>query len=361
MLRKRYGDDMKKGCASLLIGLFLPFALFFLLMMSSGGLPASYSNGLATSTTKLSAKVLAYQPVIERYAADNGISEYVPYLLAIMMVESRGEGSDPMQSSESLNGQIGTIKDPDSSIRQGVIHFKNTLQRAKATGSDVLAAVQAYNYGSGFIDFVNGQPWTFERALEFSKKQANGRRVVYRNEISKSKGYEYRYDYGNMFYVLLVQQYLIGGAVGSGQLKLPVPGYIVTSTWAEHRDLILQDGSRLVDIHNGIDFVYADNRVHGDIYSAGDGLVVFSGWSGGYGNVVVVQHEAQLYTYYAHLSKIGVKKDERVTVGQVVGLMGTTGASTGEHLHFGVSTELFSKYVDPTTFLGIENKKGVND
>jgi len=70
------------------------------------------------------------------------------------------------------------------------------------------------------------------------------------------------------------------------------------------------------------------------VYSAFEGKVRYTGYCGGYGNLVVVRHANGLETYYGHLSKILVRENEPVDVGEVVGLGGSTGRSTGPHLHF---------------------------
>jgi len=75
-------------------------------------------------------------------------------------------------------------------------------------------------------------------------------------------------------------------------------------------------------------------NVGDSVYSAFEGKVRYTGYCGGYGNLVVVRHYNGLETYYGHLSKILVKENEPVDVGEVVGLGGSTGRSTGPHLHF---------------------------
>ena len=70
------------------------------------------------------------------------------------------------------------------------------------------------------------------------------------------------------------------------------------------------------------------------VRSVGDGSVEFSGWQNGYGNVVVVQHGNERSTLYAHLSRVDVKKGERIVQGQHLGAVGMTGWTTGPHLHF---------------------------
>ncbi len=85
--------------------------------------------------------------------------------------------------------------------------------------------------------------------------------------------------------------------------------------------------------HTGIDI---DNRSAPPIFAAQDGTVEFNGWLGGYGNLIIVNHGGGLTTYYAHLSKFYVAKGDRVKKGDAIAKMGSTGRSTGPHLHFEV-------------------------
>ena len=80
------------------------------------------------------------------------------------------------------------------------------------------------------------------------------------------------------------------------------------------------------------------------------GMVSIAGWSGGYGRMVEVDHGNGLATRYGHLSQITVAAGERVKVGQEVGRMGSTGRSTGPHLHFEVLKN--GAQVDPLRFIG---------
>ncbi|MDP3997323.1 MAG: peptidoglycan DD-metalloendopeptidase family protein [bacterium] len=85
--------------------------------------------------------------------------------------------------------------------------------------------------------------------------------------------------------------------------------------------------------HTGIDI---DNRSKPPVYAAGDGKVEFAGWLGGYGNLMIVNHGNGLQTYYAHLEKLYVSKGAMVSKGAAIAKMGSTGRSTGPHLHFEV-------------------------
>lgn len=86
-------------------------------------------------------------------------------------------------------------------------------------------------------------------------------------------------------------------------------------------------------MHNGSDFA----GPHGtDIFSTADGIVTFAGWQRGFGKLVKIQHEFGIETRYAHLTNIRVNKGQRVSRGDHIGDMGSTGRSTGTHLHYEV-------------------------
>lgn len=103
--------------------------------------------------------------------------------------------------------------------------------------------------------------------------------------------------------------------------------------------------------HNGVDIA----APHGtSIRVAADGKVIFAGTKWSLGNAIVVQHSSGYQTLYGHLSKILVKKGEYVKQGQVIGREGSTGISTGPHLHFSILR--YGKYVDPTRYLPLEKE-----
>jgi murein DD-endopeptidase MepM/ murein hydrolase activator NlpD len=98
--------------------------------------------------------------------------------------------------------------------------------------------------------------------------------------------------------------------------------------------------------HEGIDFTAT---VGTDVYATGDGVVTQVERSyGGYGNIIVINHGFGYETVYAHLSKMGVRRGERVKRGQVIGHVGNTGKSTSPHLHYEVHKG--GKPVDPINF-----------
>lgn len=85
--------------------------------------------------------------------------------------------------------------------------------------------------------------------------------------------------------------------------------------------------------HTGLDIAAPKGT---KIKAAASGTVIFAGYSGGYGNVVKISHGDGIKTYYAHCSKLYVKKGQTVSAGDVIAAVGSTGNSTGNHLHFEV-------------------------
>ncbi len=154
----------------------------------------------------ISEQVIAYEPLIEKYAKKYEVTDYQDVLLAMMMQESGGRGNDPMQASESYCGKVGCIDDPELSIKQGVYYFSQTID---AAGGDVELAIQSYNFGRGFIDYVknNAGSYTQEAAIDFSKK-------MYKNAEDKSiytclrqEAKQYNACYGDIYYVRDVMKY----------------------------------------------------------------------------------------------------------------------------------------------------------
>ncbi|MXP77090.1 CHAP domain-containing protein [Lachnospiraceae bacterium WCA-9-b2] len=137
----------------------------------------------STSYTPVSAEVEAYTPLIQKYAKQYGIPEYVELIKAVMMQESGGKGSDPMQAAEgSFNKKYphepNGIKDPEYSIECGVQELKAALVSAEVENpidmERIKLALQGYNFGNGYISWAktNYGGYSYANAVEFSAMQA---------------------------------------------------------------------------------------------------------------------------------------------------------------------------------------------
>ncbi|MEU8571547.1 M23 family metallopeptidase [Streptomyces pathocidini] len=128
----------------------------------------------------------------------------------------------------------------------------------------------------------------------------------------------------------------------------PVDKYTLGSTFG-------LGGSHWANKHSGQDFVVPTGT---KVRAAHTGTVVTAGWGGAYGNNIVIKHGANTYTQYGHLSKLEVRVGQQVTTGQEIGKSGSTGNSTGPHLHFETRTQpVYGFAVEPLHFL---RSHGVN-
>ena len=140
-------------------------------------------GGGSNAYTPVSAEVEAYEPLIQKYAKQYGIPEYVELIKAVMMQESGGRGLDPMQAAEgSFNTRYphepNGIQDPEYSIQCGVQELKAALISAEVENpidmEHIKLALQGYNFGNGYISWAktNYAGYSYANAVEFSTMQA---------------------------------------------------------------------------------------------------------------------------------------------------------------------------------------------
>jgi len=130
-----------------------------------------------------------------------------------------------------------------------------------------------------------------------------------------------------------------GQAVGNGLNRLPNTGSGVSPTgfiWPVQGVLTSGFGPRWGRMHTGIDIAAPSGT---PIHAAKAGEVIFTGWLGGYGNAVILDHGDGIATLYGHQSRIGCVEGQILNQGDVLGFVGTTGHSTGNHLHFEVRVD----------------------
>ena len=185
-------------------------AVFLILVIGViGGVLLSGNN---QSTEPLSQEVMDYAPVIQKYAKQYGIPEYVQIIQAIMMQESRGQGNDLMQASECpFNTRYGnspnSITDPEYSIQVGIQYYAYCVQEAGCKNPQDLdklkLSIQGYNYGNGYISWAlrNHGGYSEANALQFSQEQA------------AAHGWS---GYGDPEYVPHVMRYYSGGNLFAG-------------------------------------------------------------------------------------------------------------------------------------------------
>ena len=272
-----------------------------------------FGGGDSSSYTPVSPEVEAYSPTIVKYAKEYDISEYVELIKAVMMHESAGKGTDPMNASGfSYNTKHPEgITDPDYSIKCGVQKLSELIRTYKCESaldmSGIRKVLEGYNSGDNDEAYVTG-------VLKY-------------------------YPYGNFSDEVLL--------LGTGELGLPINGMTAANITSRFGGRESPGGIGSTN-HKGLDLGFP---IGTKVYACESGIVTHAGWSGGFGKLVIVDHGNGMQTYYAHLSKINTVKGMKVVRGQNIGEVGNTGNSTGPHLHLGVMVN--GSFVNPEKFLAI--------
>lgn len=141
-----------------------------------------------------------------------------------------------------------------------------------------------------------------------------------------------------------------GSSLRKGLLRTPVDSAVMSSGFGPRPHPVLKH----TRFHAGVDFRAAPGT---RVMSAGDGVVIYSGWKGGYGNCIMIRHNSEYTTLYAHLQKIlpKARRGARVKMGDTIGHVGSTGLCTGPHLHHEVLR--WGKPINPAKVHSISGRK----
>lgn len=277
---------------------------------------------------------------LEKYTKLYGISDYIGLAYALIMVENPGtDGTDDiMQSSESAGYPGPGYLTGEASVKQGCKHLAQQIKNGQDQNVDIWGVMQGYNFGSAYIPWLSnrGGVNTTDLAEVYSRTvvapslgNTTGARYPYVNAVSQADGRTYLYvNGGNFHYAAMIRQYVKVNESSGYVVPISKP-VTVTSEFGYRYHPIT--GS--YELHNGIDLVNGNATT--PIYASAAGEVVIAGsYPDWYGNYVVIKHSDGLYTGYAHQSQLRVSVGDTVNQGQQIGNMGTTGPSTGPHLHF---------------------------
>lgn len=163
-------------------------------------------------------QVMAYQEMVRQVLAEQDTTANEELVLAMIYTETKGRQPDVMQSSESVSGQTDTILDNKESIRQGVQTLSENLTLVKDKEVDNWTAVQAYNFGQAYIDYVakNGGENSLELAEKYSKEvvapslgNVTGKTYTYLTPLSILHGGKLYINGGNFYYSRQVEFNLV--------------------------------------------------------------------------------------------------------------------------------------------------------
>ncbi|MDQ8767774.1 MULTISPECIES: lysozyme family protein [Streptococcus] len=159
-------------------------------------------------------QVMTYQPMVREILAENDTSANEELILAMIYTETKGREVDVMQSSESASGSANTITDSKESIRQGIVYLTEKLRLAEEKGVGVWTAVQAYNFGPAYIDYIakHGGEHTLALAEEYSKNvvapslgNTTQETYTYYHPIALLNGGKLYVNGGNIYYARQVR------------------------------------------------------------------------------------------------------------------------------------------------------------
>ncbi|MED2091787.1 lysozyme family protein, partial [Bacillus thuringiensis] len=147
-------------------------------------------------------RLLQYELTLKKELEKYNLGEKTAVLLGIMYQESRGEGNDPMQSSESLGLKPNEIQETSLSIKQGVKHFAKMYKYGTEKDVSMDTIIQSYNMGPGYIDFIASQEvkqHSEDSAKKFSKMKVDQNPAMYTCGGNKNN-FRYPYCYGDFTY-----------------------------------------------------------------------------------------------------------------------------------------------------------------
>ncbi|WOO88687.1 lysozyme family protein [Mollicutes bacterium LVI A0078] len=320
-------------------------------MIIMGAVEEAEESGQLCTSADLPETITSQSSILEEAMGKYTIPmEYEDLLLAQLYQESGGNeeilATDPWQSSESYCGVIGCITSPQLSTDQAMKVHSENIKLANdlnmETSEDLI--LQAYNFGSGYLYWLSENSYTHSEdiAYEFSSYMTEKNPAYASSCNIDTKG---KACYGDYKYVTHVKSKLdnCDTDIGTGEAIEIEEGELYKPYFEGEYLVTCKIGC--YSGHVGYDLVNQTDKV---IYSVGSGVVIESnndcpksGYLGstcgyGFGNHVVVMHNlggVNLYSVYGHMSETKVKVGDRVDANTILGVQGSSGNVTGEHLH----------------------------
>ena len=306
-----------------------------------------------------SVKVLALGTFV---CAAIAIGSYKPVFKVYVDNKEIGYISDKVDFEERIKQEILTPKEENAVAIDLKIEptYEFELTRFQETNEDEIVTLLSKNTVTTYMVYainINNEPQTFINNWDEAESIATQMQEEYSDvtgvEITVTEKYTENIDEIKIDELAeatsLVEDSL--RAIKDEQIRIaeatlngvyfgvkPVSGYISSRFGAVE--------SVRNHTHKGIDIAAPGGT---PIRAAADGIVVESGWHGGYGNLIIIDHGNNVKTYYGHCSKIYVSAGQSVTAGDTIGAVGTTGNSTGNHLHFEI--RLNGEQINPQKFM----------
>lgn len=239
------------------------------------------------------------------------------YIDILLNSKSLGDFLSKLETVREIAAHDQAVIDNMTELKKGVESSKLEMEMARSEQQEARNLVagkraelqQKQNEQASIISKLSSDIKAYEAAYNKATAEENSLKASLQASLSKSGG---------------------GTVYSGGVFVWPAPSYTyISSPYGYRTHPVL--GTR--KFHSGIDMAAPGGS---NILAAADGTVRSSGWNGGYGYCIVIDHGGGIATLYGHASKLLVSSGQKVTKGQVIALVGTTGMSTGNHLHFEV-------------------------
>ncbi len=268
-----------------------------------------------------------------RYMYENGNQDYLD------MIFSSKNMSDLLNRAE----YVEKISDYDKRMFSNYQKTQQTIEQTSHQLEKQLEDLESYEYEmtqeKNSLDELKRKKKEELKNYQTKAKSSKDQAEKYAKEAAKAEAEVEKLLQQKQAEIDRQNQEGSGGTGGDGTLVWPLGSSGRISSGFGHRTSPTAGAS---SYHRGIDIAIASGT---PILAAGSGKVVTATYSASAGNYVMISHGDRLYTVYMHCSRLAVSEGTQVAQGQVIGYVGSTGISTGSHLHFGVSKD--GSFVNP--------------
>lgn len=215
---------------------------------------------------------------------------------------------------ENLNRTAHVIHEQQ---RQYAQQRQSVAQLTEEIGDKKLQLAQMTTTQAQLVSQIKSQRQAAESAVEQLEADNTQIEAMIRRIVAMRQAAERQASHGPQW---------VKPLLGTGQFMFPLAGFITSPFGYRFHPILHRE-----IMHTGLDIAAPMGT---PIHAADSGVVLYAGWYGGYGQVVIIDHGNHLTSLYGHQSRLGCVTGQRVVKGQVIGFVGSTGLSTGPHCHF---------------------------
>ncbi len=288
--------------------------------------------------------------------ADQNKSGEIANYAKMMKEQFTDEDTDPLNQEFAKANDDADVSDKYNAVFKRIDYLENKVKELQSTHDLMISDIRATTGGKiaeleRVIAATGMDTAPLERTAQIRQKQADDRAEKYGRIDANASGGPFipakismLQDKEPELYFNMKRMMVLNDIVSAMPLDFPLAttNYRKTSGFGTRIDPF----RRTLAFHSGVDLA---GPIGTRIKATTDGKVNFTGYRGGYGNMVELGHDFGFATRYGHLSKILVKEGQRVKKGDVIAVQGSTGRSTGNHLHYEVRYN--GKVLNPTNFL----------